>query len=95
MTIDRSRYNPAFFGAKSSDVTEVIVTSPAYFAALETIFQGGSADVIADYLRYSIIRSVSSYLTQAVRDENLRFSAEISGQSASPPVSPQVFCCCW
>ena len=36
-------------------------------------------------MRYNIIRSVSSFLTEAVRDENLRFSAEITGQSASPP----------
>ena len=76
-----------FFGLLAGDVTEVILTAPAYIERLVAVIQAAPAEAVEDFMRYSAMAAAAPHLNTAVRDEVFAFSRAVSGVQVTPPAA--------
>ncbi len=87
-TADQIQWNEVFklFGFENGKVGKIIVDNPKYFTYLVDRLNTYSLSTWRQYLRYHVLRSMSSYLSEEAESELFYFHNEIMvGQRAMKP----------
>ena len=71
------------FGVSGQDT--VLVSSPAFFRAVDSLLTATPIDELKTYMRWNILKSAAPYLSQSFVDQNFAFSKVLTGQKEQTP----------
>ncbi len=71
------------FGVTGQDT--VLVSSPAFFKALDSLITATPIDELKTYIRWNILKSAAPYLGKDFVDQNFAFSKVLTGQKEQTP----------